>query len=140
VVAAPHRHHRKGVRYNVRIDLTVPGREIVVNRDQQLDHAHEDVFVAIRDAFRAVRRRLEDHARRQRGDVKAHASPSVGRICRLFPDGGYGFISTPNGGEVYFHRNSLLDASFERLTVGTPVRFSPELAGAGLNAASVRVE
>jgi len=75
VVAQPHRHHRAGRLYSVRIDLVVPGGEIVVNRDQHLDHAHEDVFVALRDAFAAARRRLEDHVRRMRGDEKRHAGP-----------------------------------------------------------------
>ncbi|HZY31178.1 MAG TPA: HPF/RaiA family ribosome-associated protein, partial [Candidatus Methylomirabilis sp.] len=71
VVEAPVRHHRKGGPYKVRIDLTVPGDELVINR--QVD---EDLYVAIRDAFHAARRRLEDHARRQRGAVKVHeASP-----------------------------------------------------------------
>jgi len=75
VVAQPHRHHREGRLYSVRIDLVVPGGEIVVNRDQHLDHAHEDVFVALRDAFAAARRRLEDHVRRMRGEQKRHALP-----------------------------------------------------------------
>jgi len=75
VVAQPHRHHREGRLYSVRIDLVVPGGEIVVNRDQHLDHAHEDVFVALRDAFAADRRRLEDHVRRMRGEEKRHALP-----------------------------------------------------------------
>jgi ribosome-associated translation inhibitor RaiA len=79
VVAQPHRHHRGGRLYSVRIDLIVPGSEIVVNRDQHLDHAHEDVFVALRDAFAAARRRLEDHVRRMRGDEKRHAAPAPDR-------------------------------------------------------------
>jgi len=79
VVAQPHRHHRAGRLYAVRIDLVVPGGEIVVNRDQHLDHAHEDVFVALRDAFAAARRRLEDHVRRMRGDEKRHATPAPDR-------------------------------------------------------------
>ena len=68
VIAQPHRTHRRGRLYSVRVDLSVPGGEIVVNRDHHLDHAHEDVFVALRDAFDATRRRLEDHVRR-RADV-----------------------------------------------------------------------
>lgn len=72
VVARPnHRHHKGGV-YSVRIDVTVPGGEIVVNRERGLSHAHEDVFVALRDAFDAARRQLEDHVRTMRGQVKAH--------------------------------------------------------------------
>lgn len=79
VVAQPHRHHRSGRLYSVRVEIVVPGGEIVVNRDQHLDHAHEDVFVALRDAFAAARRRLEDHVRRMRGDEKRHAGAAPDR-------------------------------------------------------------
>ena len=64
MVEAHHRRHRKGKLYHVRIDLTVPGTELVVSRDSQENHAHEDVYVAIRDAFDATRRRLQDHVHR----------------------------------------------------------------------------
>lgn len=62
------RHQRKGKPYTARIDLKVPGGEIAVTREHD-----EDVQVALRDAFDAARRRLEDYARTQRGDVKRHA-------------------------------------------------------------------
>jgi ribosomal subunit interface protein len=66
VVEAHHRRHRKGKLYQVRIDLTVPGAEVVVSRDAELDHAHEDVYVAIRDAFVAARRQIDDLAPERR--------------------------------------------------------------------------
>ena len=72
VVEAPHRHHHPGRVYHVRIRLVAAGKEIVVSRDPAEAHAHEDLYVAIRDAFGAARRQLEDHARRRRGDVKTH--------------------------------------------------------------------
>jgi ribosomal subunit interface protein len=67
VVEVPHKHHHQGKQFNVRIDIGVPGHEIAVNRD----HA-EDVYVAVRDAFDAAKRQLEDYARKIRGDVKTH--------------------------------------------------------------------
>ncbi|MBI2286962.1 MAG: ribosome-associated translation inhibitor RaiA [Nitrosomonadales bacterium] len=67
VVEVPHKHHHQGKQFNVRIDIGVPGSEIVVNRD----HA-EDIYVALRDAFDAAKRQLEDYARKIRGDVKTH--------------------------------------------------------------------
>ncbi|MDO8264727.1 MAG: ribosome-associated translation inhibitor RaiA [Gallionella sp.] len=67
VVEMPHKHHHQGKQFNVRIDIGVAGGEIVVNRD----HA-EDVYVALRDAFDAAKRQLEDYARKLRGDVKKH--------------------------------------------------------------------
>ena len=66
-VEVPHKHHQQGKQFNVRIDIGVPGSEIVVNHD----HA-EDVYVALRDAFDAAKRRLEDYARKIRGDIKKH--------------------------------------------------------------------
>jgi ribosomal subunit interface protein len=72
VVETPQRHQHQGKLYSVRIDLTVPGAELVANRAQD-----EDVYVAIRDAFVAITRRLEDYARRQRGEVKSHETPSA---------------------------------------------------------------
>ncbi|MBX3646253.1 MAG: ribosome-associated translation inhibitor RaiA [Rhodocyclaceae bacterium] len=67
-VELPHKHHHQGKEHNVRIDIKVPGSEIVVNRDK-----HEDIYVALRDAFDAAKRQVEEYGRRQRGDVKHHA-------------------------------------------------------------------
>jgi ribosomal subunit interface protein len=72
VVEAPHKRRRKGRLYGIRIDLTVPGREIAVTHKGPQDHAHEDIYVAIRDAFDTVAQLLEEHARRGRGEVKTH--------------------------------------------------------------------
>jgi ribosomal subunit interface protein len=72
VVEAPHRNHQKGKLYDVRINLSVPGDDINVGRTGPQNHAHEDVYVAIRDAFAAASRQLEDHVRKMRGDVKTH--------------------------------------------------------------------
>ena len=73
VVEAPHSHHHKGNLYQVRIDMTVPDGELLVSHGHHhQDHSHEDVYVAIRDAFDAMKRQLEDYARKRRGDVKHH--------------------------------------------------------------------
>jgi ribosomal subunit interface protein len=72
VVESPHRHRHQGKVFHIRIDLTVPQGELVVNREPEANHAHEDAFVAIRDAFDAMRRQLQDYARQQRGEVKKH--------------------------------------------------------------------
>jgi len=58
VVEQPARHHQQGKPFNVRIDLGVPGKEIVVDRQE-----NEDAYVALRDAFDAAKRQLEDYAR-----------------------------------------------------------------------------
>ena len=72
VVEAANRRPRQGRLYHVRANVRVPGKEIVVSQDPPQDQAHEDVYVAVRDCFDAVRRQLEDQARRRRGDVKHH--------------------------------------------------------------------
>ena len=71
-VEAPHRHQHKGKLYKVRIDIGMPGKDVHVNQEGPKNQAHEDVYVAIRDAFDAAVRQLEDNARRMRGDVKSH--------------------------------------------------------------------
>ena len=136
VVRAPHRHHRKGKLYHVSIDAKVPGTEIAVNRDPGEHHAHQDVYVAIRDAFHALARRLEDTARERRGDVKAHETEPHGRVARLFPD--YGFIQAANGDEVYFHANSVANDAFARLKTGDEVRYNAEIGEKGLQATVVK--
>ncbi|MBN4016387.1 ribosome-associated translation inhibitor RaiA [Rhodospirillaceae bacterium AH-315-P19] len=74
VIEAPHRHHHKGKLYNVRIDISVPGKEIVVNHNGPKNHAHEDVYVAIRDAFSAAVRQLEDHVQKSDPKKQKHAA------------------------------------------------------------------
>jgi len=68
VVEERHRHQHQGRLFHVRIDLTVPNKVLIVNRDPPEHQAHEDVYVAIRDAFDAARRQLEDYVRERRGD------------------------------------------------------------------------
>ncbi len=132
MVEAPHRHHHQGVQYNVRIDLTVPGAELVVKHQ-----AHEDIYVAIRDAFNAARRQLEEYERRVRGVVKSHEEKPHGFVTKLFSEKGYGFLEGPEGYEVYFHRNSVLNNAFDRIAVGAQVRFVEEPGEKGPQASTV---
>lgn len=71
-VEAEHQRHHQGNQYHIRIDITVPGKELVISREHHDNHAYEDIYVAIRDAFNAAARQLEDHARIRRGEVKSH--------------------------------------------------------------------
>ncbi|SRR5712692_2658582 len=128
-------HHHRGGPYTVRIDLTVPGTELVVNR--QTD---EDLSVAIRDAFDAMRRRLEDYARHQRGAVKTHETAPHARVSKLFREEGYGFLETSDGREIYFHSNSVLPPGFFQLEVGTEVRFAEEQGSKGPQASTVIID
>lgn len=136
-VEALHKHHRHGNRYHVRIDVTVPGAGLVVSREPDVHHAYTDVYVAIRDAFDTMRRQLEDYARRRRRDIKAHAVPPHGRVVELNSADDYGRIETPDGRLVYFHRNSVVDADFDKLEIGAEVRFVEEAGERGPQASTV---
>ncbi|MBE7385655.1 MAG: HPF/RaiA family ribosome-associated protein [Leptolyngbya sp. SIO1E4] len=139
VVDAPPRHHHKGNLYQVRIDLTVPHKELVVNHESPAHQAYEDIYVAIRDAFAAAQRQLMTYAQCRRHQVKSHATPPYERIVNLFPSEGYGFIKTPEGHEIYFHKNSLLNRRFSELEIGDPVRFALEEGDLGSQASTVRL-
>ena len=139
VVEAPHRRHHQGGLYHVRIDVTVPQGELVVSREPMDHYSHKDIYVAIRDAFDATQRRLADYARRQRGDVKPHEAPPVVHVTKLFPTEGYGFITTLDGREIYFHKNSVLNDAFDRLEVGSEVQYVEEQGEKGPQASTVRL-
>lgn len=150
-----HQHHEHGNRVEVRIDLTVPGEEIVVTHEpgrhqalregeadqmtkaDELDRVHTHAEVAVREAFDIARRRLQDYTRRHRGDVKSHEAPSHGRVVRIGPEEGW--LVTPDGQEVYFHANAVLDAAFARLDVGSEVAFVEEKGEKGPQASTVRL-
>jgi len=140
VVEAPHQHHHKGRIYTVTVGMTLPGEEIVASRHPDKHHAHEDVYVAIRDAFNSAKRQLEDYVRKRRGKIKHHETPPHGTIKQLVPDENYGIITSDDGQEVYFHRNSVLEADFANLAVGMPVHFTEEQGEEGLQASTVHVE
>lgn len=124
IIEAPHHHHHKGNIYSVSVEISAPGLEAVAHKGSSLNHAHEDPNVAIRDAFDAALRQIEERERRRRGTVKAHRQVPVGRVVRVFADDGYGFLETPDGLEVYFHENSVRGAGIAGLEVGDRVRFS----------------
>ncbi len=85
VVEAPHRQHHKGNLYHIRVDLTVPDDELVVSREAADQHAHEDVYVAVRDAFAAAKRQLQEYSRRRRGQVKRHEETFVELLQEASP-------------------------------------------------------
>lgn len=82
----PHLHHHKGGVYRVSVDVLVPGGNVVVSHEPGLNHAHEDVYVALRDAFRAATRRIEDALRRPRAERHAREPAVEGSVLRMRPD------------------------------------------------------
>ncbi len=123
-------HHQDGGPFRVRIDITVPGTELVAKKQS------EDLNVAIRDAFQAAERQVEEFSQRRRGEVKTPVLPPEGNVVRIFSEDGFGFITAEDGREVYFHRNAVLD-DFEALEVGSRVRFAEEQGIEGPQASTV---
>ncbi|MCK9294703.1 MAG: HPF/RaiA family ribosome-associated protein [Desulfobulbaceae bacterium] len=141
VVEAPPQHSRKGGLFKVNIDITCPEGKVAVNREPPAqDRSHEDVYVALRDAVNAATRQLEQYNRRRQGLVKAHEEIPRGRITRLFPLEDYGLITTVDNREIYFHRNSVLNADFDSLAVGTMVTFHEEEGEQGPQASTVKID
>lgn len=155
-VEIPHRHHRRGGSFHVRIDVRVPGGEIAVNREpslaadvrhlgksssskqMELNGSQKHLRLAIKAAFRTAERRLQDYARCQRGDVKLHAPAAVAIVSKIVREEGYGFLTANDGREIYFHENSVLDDGFSRLELGTRVTFVEEPGEKGPQASTVR--
>lgn len=119
-VQAPHRHHSKGNRYEVHIEARVPGTELIVNEKPGDVRSHEDLFIAIRDAFDALERQLKKWKRQRRGEVKMHETAVQGRIAEIHAKG-HGHIATTDGRLIYFHKNSVLEDRFDELGEGDPV-------------------
>lgn len=152
IVEAPHRHHRHGEPFHIRIELRVPGKELVVAHEPKLEYetrgewhkhmevkgSHKDVYVAIRDAFKAIRRQLQDYVRCLRHEVKTHCPVPRARVSKLFSKKRYGFIETADGREIYFHGNSVCNSAFEHLEIGDEVHFSEEAGDQGPHAISIR--
>jgi ribosomal subunit interface protein len=135
---APSQHHRHGAqKYRVRIELFVPGGKLVVARDRARNHAHADLYLAVRQAFREAKRQLQDHVRKIDARVKVHAEPPRAVVAVLMPD--HGFLRTPEGREVYFHERSVLRGGFARLHVGDAVRFAEEAGEQGPQASTVEL-
>jgi cold shock CspA family protein/ribosome-associated translation inhibitor RaiA len=139
MVEAPHSHHHQGNLYHIRIDLTVPRGELVVNRSPKDNHAHEDPYVAVRDAFNAARRQLQNYAKKQRGKVKNHETPPHGIINEIIPMQDFGRIQGSDGREIFFHRNSVIDGDFDSLEIGDEVWFSEESGEDGPQASTVHI-
>jgi len=138
IVDFPHKHRSQGNLYEVHVQLTTPGAQITVQREHRERHTHEDPYVAVRDAFRAARRQLQDYERKRRQDVKAHSPEPMGWVSELYPAEDFGRIATSDGRSLYFHRHSVVGGDFDRLTSGTGVRFVEESGERGPQASTVK--
>ena len=135
-----HDRPSSGSPYRVRIDMTVPGQELVAESNPGEEVQYVEVQPVIRDAFDAARRQLKEISERQRNRVKTHeAQDMTAIVTKIFRDEGYGFIKTFDDREVYFHRNSVLQNDFDRLEVGTGVHFFLEDGEEGPQASTVKI-
>jgi cold shock CspA family protein/ribosome-associated translation inhibitor RaiA len=137
-VEVPHRHHQQGKLYDVHLRIAVPRGTIVVKQNGSENHAHEDPYVAVRDAFNVAVRQLEDHMRNLHGQVKRHEPVQLhGHVARFIADGDYGFIEMADGGEIYFHQNSVHNNGFKTLRIGDKVKFTVTEGDKGRQASTV---
>jgi cold shock CspA family protein/ribosome-associated translation inhibitor RaiA len=140
-VEKPQAYQKSGNPFRVRVDVTVPPEhELVTVRNAGEGDLHERLPTVVRRAFDATQRQLKKLAERQRGKVKIHPEQEVaGFVIRLFRNGGYGFIKSLEGREIYFHKNSLPAAEFNRLEIGTGVQWNEEEGENGPQATVVRI-
>jgi ribosome-associated translation inhibitor RaiA/cold shock CspA family protein len=140
-VESPHRQHRKGNLLEIHIELGVPGGSLAVSHEPH--HAREkyaspDVYKALRDAFDVAERQLLDYKRRLNGDVKAHEDAFFhGQVVAIHPESDHGFLSTNTGGQLYFHRNSVMGGALEDLSPGAAVHYIETVGATGPTAAKV---
>jgi ribosome-associated translation inhibitor RaiA len=123
VVESPHHHKHQGNLYQIRMDIKLPGEELVVNKQPGgKNRPHEDPYVAVVDAFNAAEHLLQRYKEKTHDTVKHHALPLHGKIAKLKEN--YGYIESPNSAEIYFHKHSLAEGiKFKDLKEGDPVHF-----------------
>jgi ribosome-associated translation inhibitor RaiA/cold shock CspA family protein len=125
-VEMQHRQHRTGNVFDVKVELRLPGGDIVVSREPHRAHekyVQPTIQTSLRDAFAAAERQLKDFKEQQRGEVQVHEVPFQGQVSQLYPDAEHGFILTNEGTQLYFHRNSVMNAAFDDLKRGDPVQY-----------------
>jgi cold shock CspA family protein/ribosome-associated translation inhibitor RaiA len=132
-------HHKHGNQYEARLDITLPNGEVVTTREPSERKQYKEISVAVRDAFDSAARQLEDYVRLQRGSVKFHQKAPHAQISKLMPGEDYGFLMTADGREIYFHRNSVLNDSFDRLKLGIEVSYAEEEGERGPQASTVKL-
>lgn len=135
VVERDHARQGTGSEYRVRVDLHVAGKQEIVTEERA---ARDLLPAAVRDVFQRAARQLKKLASEQRNDVKAHpAQDTAGVITKLFDD--YGFITTTDGREIYFHERSMVSAPFADLKIGMGVAYTEEDGDEGPQASTVRI-
>ena len=140
MIADPQTRHRRGDLFQIDLRIAMPDHnDVIVNKSHGDAPEHEHALVAIRDAFDAAVRQIEGVTRDMSGQVKEHVAESHGRVKKFLAGEDCGFIETAEGREIYFHRNAVLGGAFDRLIVGSEVRFVEEKGVKGAQASTVRL-
>jgi cold shock CspA family protein/ribosome-associated translation inhibitor RaiA len=141
VIESGSRRYQSGNPYRVRLDVRVPpGHELVGKRVSLTGTKSEPLPAVIHQVFDKAERQLEKLVDEQHKRVKSHPTTQTSAfVTKLFPEGGYGFITSVDGENIYFHRNSVLHNHWDRLAVGTGVRYSAEVGEKGLQATTVEL-
>ncbi len=129
VIEVAQNHKHQGKLFNVRIDLSVPKKELVVTHKY-----NQDIHIAVRAAFEAIERQLEEHARKRHGRIKTHQGVMRGHVARILLAEGYGFIKGIDGNEYYFSITNVHYPQFEQLTIGDAVEYFMEEVSEGRQA------
>jgi cold shock CspA family protein/ribosome-associated translation inhibitor RaiA len=141
VIEAPQRKKVTGQEFEVHVTVQVPGENINVSRSVGRSFAAEDVNIAIHQAFDAARKRLKTRKKKMgKVEVKEHPPVLHGKVNRLFPGEGYGFIQADDGKDVFFERDSLTAENWNNVQIGSVVRFREESGDKGPFATSVTID
>jgi ribosome-associated translation inhibitor RaiA len=143
-VEAEMKRHRRGNIYTVHIEVGVPGKDLVVSKaphKPKRKYADPDLYTCIREAFDAAERQLKDFKAQIGGDVKTHESDLQfqGQVTQLRPEADHGFLLTKEGGQLYFHRNAVLNNGFDKLKKGDVVHYVETVGDTGPIASKVRL-
>ena len=135
--------HKTGNPYRAQVEVTLPAKgELVAEKSDKVTDPQVQLRPIIRNAFEAMEKQLKKQTAKRDGKVKQHNDeplPPVATVVRMFEKDGYGFLKSVSGQEYYFHRNAVLHCDFDRLTVGTRVRFEPNEGDEGLHASSIQI-
>ncbi len=126
-------------RLSNKVKKTVDDPDLINSRPVRKRNAREEALPAfIISTFDSARRELEKVIDKQRGAVKVHPQQRAqGMVEKISRDEQYGFLRSLDGQSVYFNRNSVLHNHWEKLKVGTAVRYTQEVGDKGLQASTV---
>ena len=139
-VEALHNQHRTGNEHEVHIEVSLPGKNVVVSKEPhhtKENHARGDVLQAVRDAFKAAESQLRSVSKARQGEVKPHPTPVQGRVSELHRERDFGYLTTNDGTLLYFHRNSMMNGDFDKLEPGDPLEYVEAMGDTGPTASKV---